>query len=87
MANHSSAKKAIRQTITKTLIRKSRVSRIRTFIKKVQQAIVSGQKTEANSALVIVQSELMRGVTKGVVKLNTASRRISRLNDRIKKMI
>ena len=86
MANHSSAKKALRQTIKKTLINKSRISRIRTYIKKVSQAIAAGSKQEAKDALIIAQSEVMRGVTKRVLKLNTASRKISRLAQKLKNM-
>jgi small subunit ribosomal protein S20 len=86
MANHSSAKKALRQTIKKTLINKSRISRIRTYIKKVSQAISAGSKQEAKDALIIAQSEVMRGVTKRVLKLNTASRKISRLAQKLKNM-
>ncbi|WP_316355035.1 30S ribosomal protein S20 [Candidatus Trichorickettsia mobilis] len=86
MANHSSAKKALRQTIKKTLINKSRISRIRTYIKKVSQAIAAGSQQEARDALIIAQSEVMRGVTKRVLKLNTASRKISRLAQKLKNM-
>ena len=86
MANHSSAKKAIRQTIRKTFVNKNRVSRIRTYVKKVLQEISSGSKESAHIALVLAQSELMKGVTKNVIKLNTASRKISRLSQRIKNM-
>ena len=86
MANHSSAKKAIRQTIRKTFVNKNRVSRIRTYVKKVLQEISSGSKESAHTALVLAQSELMKGVTKNVIKLNTASRKISRLSQRIKNM-
>ncbi|WPY00515.1 30S ribosomal protein S20 [Candidatus Trichorickettsia mobilis] len=86
MANHSSAKKALRQTIKKTLINKSRISRIRTYIKKVSQAIAAGSQQEARDALIIAQSEVMRGVTKRVLKLNTASRKISRLAQKVKNM-
>ena len=86
MANHSSAKKALRQTIKKTLVNKSRISRIKTYIKKVQQAITAGSKQEAKEALIIAQSEIMRGVSKKVLKLNTASRKISRLAQKLKNM-
>lgn len=87
MANHSSAKKAIRQTLKKTLVNKSRKSRIKTFIKKVVNAITAGSKETANKELISAQSEIMRGVTKGVIKLNTASRKVSRLAQKIKKMV
>ena len=86
MANHSSAKKSIRQTVRKTLVNKNRTSRIKTYVKKVLQEINSGSKESARLALVLAQSELMKGVTKNVIKLNTASRKISRLSQRIKNM-
>ena len=86
MAHHKSAKKSIRKTATRTLENKSRVSRIRTFIRKVEEAIASGNKVQAAEALHVVQPELYRGVTKGVLKLNTVSRKMSRLNSRIKAM-
>lgn len=86
MANHTSAKKAIRQTLKKTLINKNRSSRIKTYLKKVLQAIASGSVESAKSALIIAQSEIMKGVTKNIIKLNTASRRISRLSQKIKNM-
>ena len=86
MADHSSAKKAIRQTIKKTAVNKNRNSRIKTYIKKVLQAVDSGDKTAATSAFLIAQSEIARGVTKNILKLNTASRKISRLAQKIKNM-
>jgi small subunit ribosomal protein S20 len=86
MANHKSSEKRIRQTITRTALNRTRVSRIRTHLKKVEAAIASGNKTAAAEALKAAQPELMRGVTKGVVKLNTASRKMSRLSSRIKKL-
>lgn len=84
MANHASAKKACRQTEAKTLINKSRMSRIRTFIKKVTNAIESGNKEEAAQVFKVTQSEMMRGVKTGLIKLNAASRKISRLSQKIK---
>ncbi|MFU7502254.1 MAG: 30S ribosomal protein S20 [Candidatus Tisiphia sp.] len=86
MANHSSAKKAIRQTIKKTLINKNRSSRIKTYIKKVLQEVISGSKESAKLALTVAQSKIMKGVTKNIIKLNTASRKISRLSQKIKNM-
>ena len=86
MANHSSAKKALRQTIRKTIINKSRMSRIKTYIKKVHQAISEGEQDKAKKAFIVAQSEVMVGVTKGVLKLNKASRVISRLAHKIKKI-
>ena len=84
MANHKSAEKRFRQTVARTEVNRARVSRIRTFTKKVESAIESGDKTAAATAFKEAQPELMRGVTKGVVHLNTISRKLSRLSARIK---
>lgn len=83
MANHKSAEKRIRQTERRTAVNRSRVSRIRTFVKKVELAIQSGDKTAAAEALRNAQPEMMRGVTKGVLHKNTVSRKLSRLSHRI----
>lgn len=84
MANHSSSKKAIRQIERRTVVNRDRRNRIRTFIKKVEAAIAAGKKADAQAALKAAQPEMMRGVTKGVFKLNTVSRKLSRLSKRIK---
>jgi small subunit ribosomal protein S20 len=84
MANTAQSKKRARQSETRFGINKARRSRIRTFIRKVEEAIASGNKEAAAEALKAAQPELMRGVTKGVVKMNTASRKISRLSARVK---
>jgi len=84
MAHHKSAQKRIRQTERRTLVNRARVSRIRTFIKRVEKAIESGDKTLAQQALHQAQPEIMRGVSKGVIKLGTASRKVSRLSARVK---
>lgn len=84
MANNPSAKKRARKAEFRTEINRARVSRIRTFIKKVETAIESGNKDAARAAFVEMQPELQRGVSKGVVHLNTASRKLSRLSARIK---
>ena len=84
MANTSSAKKRVRRDAYKTATNVSRRSRIRTYIKKVEAAIEGGDKDAANAALKEAQPELMRGVTRGVFKKNTAARKISRLSQRIK---
>ena len=84
MAHHQSAKKRIRQTATRTAVNRSRVSRIRTFIKKVELAIAGGNATDAKAALKSAQPEIMRGVTKGVLPMATASRKVSRLAQRVK---
>lgn len=84
MANSAQAKKRIRRNDRKALINKSRVSRIRTFIRSVEEAISSGDKTAAADALKNAQPEIMRGVTKGVLHKKTASRKVSRLASRVK---
>ena len=84
MANSPQAKKRIRRNDRRAAINKSRVSRIRTFIRKVEEAIASGDKTSAAEALKSAQPEIMRGVTKGVMHKKTASRKVSRLSKRVK---
>ncbi len=84
MANIRSAKKRIRQTARKTVVNRNRIGRVRTFVKKVETAIATGDKDAANAALKAAQPEIMRGVTKGVLHRKTASRKVSRLNARIK---
>ena len=84
MANTPQAKKRARQNEKRFAINKARRSRIRTFIRKVEEAIESGVKDDAVAALKAVQPELMRGVTKGVYHKNTASRKMSRLAARVK---
>lgn len=83
MAHTLSAKKRIRQTASRTERNKARRSRIRTFIRKVEEAIATGNATEARTALEAAEPEIARGVSKGVVKQNTASRKISRLAHRV----
>ncbi|MDB6181018.1 30S ribosomal protein S20 [Paracoccus fistulariae] len=84
MANTLQSKKRARQTERRTDINKARRSRIRTFLRKVEEAIASGNADAARDALKAAQPELMRGVTKGVVHKNTAARKISRLSARVK---
>jgi len=84
MANHKSAEKRIRQTERRTVVNRNRVSRIRTFVKKVEAAIESGDKAAAAEALKAAQPEMHRGVTKGVLQKNTVARKLSRLSGRIK---
>lgn len=86
MAHHKSAIKRIRQTERRTLINRARESRIKTFMKKVELAIASGDKTAAQAAFKLAQPEIMRGATKGVLKRETASRKVSRLSQRVKTM-
>lgn len=86
MANSPQAKKRVRQLERRTAVNKSRRSRIRTFIRKVEEAIAAGDQNAAREALKVAQPEIMRGVTKGIAHKNTASRKVSRLNSRIKAM-
>ncbi|GAO97773.1 30S ribosomal protein S20 [Caedimonas varicaedens] len=83
MANIESAKKRVRQSVLKTARNHSRIMRVRTFVRKVEEAIRTGDKSVAQKALQIAQPEIMRGVSKGVLHLNTASRKVSRLASRI----
>jgi small subunit ribosomal protein S20 len=84
MANTPQAEKRIRRNDRRAEINGVRVSRIRTFVKKVETAITGGNKTEAEAALKAAQPEIMRGVSKGVMHKNTVARKISRLTKRIK---
>ena len=84
MPNKASAKKRLRQTVKKTTENKNRKTRIKTFVKKVEKAIDQGDQVVANQVLSAAQSEIMRGVTKGVLHKNSASRKISRLNSKVK---
>lgn len=86
MANHKSAKKRIRQTVTKTATNRNRISRVRTFVKKVETAITSGNYELARSSFGLAEKELRKAVSKGVLKLSTVSRRVSRLSAKIKNM-
>jgi small subunit ribosomal protein S20 len=86
MANTPSARKRVRQIARRTATNKARVSRIRTFTKKVETAIAAGDATAARQALKLAEPEIARGVTKGVLHKNTASRKISRLNRRVKSL-
>ncbi|MBW8308565.1 MAG: 30S ribosomal protein S20 [Candidatus Paracaedibacteraceae bacterium] len=84
MANHRNAEKAARQAERRTKVNRDRVSRIRTFIRKVEEAITSGSKEAATAAVRVAEGEIMRGVSKGVIHKNTASRKVSRLAKRVK---
>lgn len=84
MANTASARKRIRQIERRTERNKARVSRMRTFIKKVETAVASGNKDAATAALREAQPELQRAAGKGVVHKNTVARKISRLSARVK---
>ena len=86
MANHKSAEKRMRQAERRTAINRARVSRIKTFIKKVETAISSGNKNSAVEALKTAQPEIHRGVSKGVLHKNAAARKLSRLSARVKSL-
>jgi small subunit ribosomal protein S20 len=85
MASHKSAEKCIRQTARRTLVNQNRMSRIRTFVKKIETLLENkASKVEASSALVQAERELMRGVTKGLLHKNTVARKVSRLAKKVK---
>jgi small subunit ribosomal protein S20 len=86
MANTTSAKKATRKIARRTEVNKSRRSRVRGFIRKVEEALASGDQAAAAAALKAAQPELMRAATKGVLHANTASRKVSRLASRVKSL-
>lgn len=84
MANSPQARKRARQNASRFAINKARRSRIRTFLRRVEEAIASGDQGAAATALRDVQPELMRGVSKGVLHKNTVARKMSRLSSRVK---
>jgi small subunit ribosomal protein S20 len=84
MANTKSAKKAARVTERRTAINKARRSRMRTYVRKVEEAIATGDQSAAQEALKNAQPELMRSAQKGILHKNTASRKVSRLSARIR---
>jgi len=83
MPHHKSAEKRLRQTEKRTIVNRARLSRVRTFVKKVETAIETGDKAVAQSALQLAQPELHRATTKGVMHKNTVARKLSRLAARI----
>jgi small subunit ribosomal protein S20 len=83
MANTPQAKKRIRRNDRRAVVNGARVSRIRTFLKRVEGALTEGNKDAAAAALSAAQPELMRGVSKGVFHKNTASRKLARLTKRV----
>jgi small subunit ribosomal protein S20 len=85
MANTPGAKKAIRKIARRTEVNKARRSRVRTFIRKFEEALTAGDVAAAKTAFVEAQSELMRAVGKGVVHKNTGSRKVSRLAAQLKR--
>ena len=86
MANTSSAKKAARSSARKATVNKNRISKIRTSVRKVEEAIIGGKKADAESAMKLATTEVMRGANKGVMHKNAASRKVSRLTHRIRAM-
>lgn len=84
MANTTSAKKATRKIARRTAVNKARRSRVRGFVRKVEEAIASGDAVAAQAALKAAQPELQRAAGKGVLHCNTASRKVSRLAQRVK---
>jgi small subunit ribosomal protein S20 len=84
MANTPQAEKRIRRNDRRAAINKARVSRIRTFVKKVESSLAAGDAAAAAEALKAAQPEMMRGVSKGVLHKNTVARKISRLASRVK---
>jgi small subunit ribosomal protein S20 len=86
MANTKSAKKMVRKIARRTEVNKSRRSRVRTYVRKVEEAISSGDKKTATVALKAAEPEIMRGVSRGVIHKNTGSRKVSRLAARVKGM-
>ena len=86
MAHHKSAKKRIRRNARRSEINHARIGRVRTYVKKVEQAIASGDQESAQAAYRAAQPEMHRGVSKGVLHRNTAARKLSRLSARIKAM-
>jgi small subunit ribosomal protein S20 len=86
MAHHQSAKKRIRRNARSAVSNRSRVSRVRTFVKKVETAIAAGDKPAAQAAFKAAQPELQRGAQKGILHRNTAARKISRLSARVKEL-
>lgn len=86
MANTKSAKKMVRKIATRTEVNKARRSRMRSFVRKVEEAIEAGDKSAAAEALKAAQPEIMRASGKGVIHKNTSSRKVSRLSARVKAM-
>ena len=86
MANTSSAKKATRAATRRATINKNRISLVRTTVRKVEEAIASGKKADAETALKAATPQLARGAQKGVMHKNAASRKVSRLTARVRAM-
>jgi small subunit ribosomal protein S20 len=86
MANTEQSKKRVRQTERRTEVNKARRSRIRTFLRKVEEALAAGNGEAAKTALLAAQPELDRGVSKGIMHKNTVARKLSRLTSRVKSL-
>ncbi|MEO8813079.1 MAG: 30S ribosomal protein S20 [Caulobacteraceae bacterium] len=86
MANNPGAKKAVRKIERRTEVNKARRSRVRTFLRKFDEALATGDEGAAKAAFTLAQSELMRAVGKGVLHRNTGSRKVSRLHRQLKKL-
>lgn len=86
MANNPGAKKAIRKIARRTEVNKARRSRVRTYLRKFEEALAAGDAGVAKDSFIQAQSELMRAVSKGVVHKNTAARKVSRLAAQLKKL-
>lgn len=84
MANTKSAKKAVRKIATRTAVNKARRSRMRTYVRKVEEALAAGNAEQAAVAMKDAQPEIMRSAQKGIVHKNAASRKVSRLQARVK---
>jgi small subunit ribosomal protein S20 len=86
MPSHVSAEKRVRKTARRTAVNKNRKSQIRTAVRKVEEALSSGNREAAAAALKVAEPQIMRGVSKGVVHKNTGARKVSRLAARLKKL-
>jgi small subunit ribosomal protein S20 len=86
MANTSSAKKAVRSATRRATVNKNRISLVRGYVRKVEEAIVSGKKPDAEAALMAATPQLARSAQKGVMHKNAASRKVSRLTARVRAM-
>jgi small subunit ribosomal protein S20 len=86
MPNIASSKKRVRTTAKRTKINQARKTRLRGFVRKVEEALTKGDKTAAQAALKAAEPEIMRGVSKGVLHKNTGSRKVSRLAKRVAKL-
>jgi len=86
MANNPGAKKSIRKIARRTEVNKARRSRVRTYLRKFDEAVTAGDQAAARAAFIVAQAELMRAVGKGVVHKNTGARKVSRLHAQLKKL-